>query len=56
MFSHRHWTMEVFMALTGEETLPEGFEWVAVDSLKNLAFPEVYQKVMRLMEDRPASI
>jgi len=24
-----------------------------VDFLKNLAFPEVYQKVIRLMEDRP---
>ncbi len=56
VFSHRHWTMEVFLAVTGREPLPESFEWVTVDSLKNLAFPEVYQKVMRLMEDRPASI
>lgn len=56
VFSHRHWTMDVFLANTGEKTLPTDFEWVAVDILKNLAFPEVYQKVMRLMEDRPASI
>lgn len=56
VFSHRHWTMEVFCVVTEKETLPEGFQWVAVDSLKDLAFPEVYQKVIRLMEERPASI
>lgn len=56
VFSHRHWTMEVFRAITEEENLPEGCEWVAVETLKELAFPEVYQKVMRLMEERPASI
>lgn len=56
VFSHRHWTMEVFKASTTEDALPNEYEWVAVDSLQDLAFPEVYQKVMRLMEDQPASI
>ena len=53
VFSHRHWTMEVFRGIIKDPTLPEGCGWVGVDSLKDLAFPEVYQKVIRLMEDRP---
>ena len=56
VFSHRKWFVEVFSSTTDKEDLPEGFQWVAVDSLKDLAFPEVYQKVIRLMEERPASI
>ncbi len=53
VFSHRHWTMDIFQGVTKDQALPEGCEWVGVDSLQDLAFPEVYQKVIRLMEERP---
>lgn len=56
VFSHRKWFVEVFHSTTDKENLPEGFQWVPVENLKELAFPEVYQKVIRLMEERPASI
>ena len=53
-FSHQHWTMDVVEAST--VSLPDDFVWVNREHLLQLAFPEAYQKVIRLMEERPASI
>jgi A/G-specific adenine glycosylase len=55
LFSHRHWTLEIMAAETAAHT-PPGYEWIPLDRLYQLAFPEVYQKVIRLMEERPATI
>jgi A/G-specific adenine glycosylase len=55
IFSHRHWTMEI-MAAKSVALTPPGYGWIPLEQLSQLAFPEVYQKVIRLMEDRPAVI
>ena len=54
VFSHRHWTLWVVKAVTA--TLPPDCQWLSQDALSEKAFPEVYQKVRRLMEERAASI
>ncbi|SMP60433.1 A/G-specific adenine glycosylase [Anoxynatronum buryatiense] len=54
VFSHRHWTMWVVSAVS--EELPPACEWLPHAELSVKAFPEVYQKVMRLMDERAASI
>jgi A/G-specific adenine glycosylase len=48
IFTHKRWSMDIFSAVTHTQA-PEGYQWIPLSKISELAFPEVYQKVIRLV-------